>query len=119
MTDSSNSNDHDRSRGALTLYLRTGRRGYGEEPPAETKYNPWHDAEDGRFTQAGSGNYFGVGGGSRPNAEGRIGRPSNLPMQQSKKPLRPGARSAARAAGFMLPMPNSATILYPTTLVMH
>lgn len=43
---------------AFEIYLRTGRRVTG---PAvlETKFNPWHDPEDGRFTFAGQGRYFG------------------------------------------------------------
>lgn len=45
---------------AFSLYLRTGRR---IAPAAvEVKFNPWHDEEDGRFTFAGQGRYFGAGG---------------------------------------------------------
>jgi LysM repeat protein len=45
---------------AFSLYLRTGRR---VVPPAvEVKFNPWHDEENGRFTFAGQGRYFGAGG---------------------------------------------------------
>ena len=35
-------------------YLRTGRR----VGPIETKFNPWHDPDDGRFTFAGRGRHF-------------------------------------------------------------
>lgn len=43
---------------AFEIYLRTGRRVGGEVIPVETKFNPWHDPEDGRFTFAGQGRYF-------------------------------------------------------------
>lgn len=47
---------------AFNLYLRTGRR---VAPAAvEVKFNPWHDEENGRFTFAGQGRYFGASGGS-------------------------------------------------------
>lgn len=39
-------------------YLRTGRRRGIAATPIETKFNPWHDAEDGRFTFAGQGRFF-------------------------------------------------------------
>lgn len=38
-------------------FLRTGRRSRSATP-IETKFNPWHDAEDGRFTFAGQGQFF-------------------------------------------------------------
>lgn len=45
---------------AFSLYLRTGRR---VAPAAvEVKFNPWYDEENGRFTFAGQGRYFGAGG---------------------------------------------------------
>lgn len=40
---------------AFQHYLRTGR---SVAPAIETKFNPWHDPEDGRFTFAGQGRYF-------------------------------------------------------------
>lgn len=39
-------------------YLRTGRRIAPAAAATETKFNPWHDPEDGRFTFAGQGRYF-------------------------------------------------------------
>lgn len=45
-------------RSAFEVYLRTGRR---VPEPTETKFNPWHDPENGRFTFAGQGRHFGGG----------------------------------------------------------
>jgi hypothetical protein len=46
-------------------YLRTGRL---VDPRAiEVKFNPWHDAKDGRFTFVGRGNYFPGHGPSGSN----------------------------------------------------
>lgn len=46
---------------AFGCWIRSGRRGAAA---IETKFNPWHDPEDGRFTFAGSGrNYGGRTGG--------------------------------------------------------
>ena len=47
---------------AFSLYLRTGRR--VAPSGVEVKFNPWHDEENGRFTFAGQGRYFGRGGSS-------------------------------------------------------
>ena len=44
---------------AFEIYLRTGRR---VRAGVEVKFNPWHDPEDGRFTFAGQGRYFGRAG---------------------------------------------------------
>lgn len=51
-------------RSAFELYVRTGR---WVAEPVETKFNPWHDPDDGRFTFAGQGGYFGNGA---PRSEG-------------------------------------------------
>ncbi len=49
-------------RRAFSLWLRTGRLPSWAKPrEAEVKYNPWHDTDDGRFTFAGHGRYFGRG----------------------------------------------------------
>ncbi|MBO9576294.1 MAG: DNA/RNA non-specific endonuclease [Sphingobium sp.] len=46
----------------FAAYLRTGRYVVTQPRAAvETKFNPWHDREDGKFTFAGSGRYFGQG----------------------------------------------------------
>jgi LysM repeat protein len=49
---------------AFEFYLRTGRRIRSNDPNLELKFNPWHDPDDGRFTFAGRGRYFG-GSGAR------------------------------------------------------
>lgn len=52
----------DARRRAFSLWLRTGRLPrWARAQPAERKYNPWHDQDDGRFTFAGTGRYFGRG----------------------------------------------------------
>ena len=43
---------------AFEFYLRTGRRMAAPASDLETKFNPWHDPDDGRFTFAGQGRYF-------------------------------------------------------------
>ena len=57
-------------RSAFETFLRTGRR-IAEPERVETKFNPWHDPEDGRFTFAGQGRNYGRGsgtGGARASA---------------------------------------------------
>lgn len=47
---------------ALSVWLRTGRWPHVEAARnVEVKFNPWHDARNGRFTFAGGGGYFGAG----------------------------------------------------------
>jgi LysM repeat protein len=70
-------------RAAFSLYLRTGRRVAVAE--MEVKFNPWHDEEDGRFTFAGQGRYFGGGGASGSWAEPQQAR------RDDKKPIRPNS----------------------------
>lgn len=50
---------------AFEFYLRTGRRIASMAVGLETKFNPWHDPDDGRFTFAGQGRYFPGPGRSR------------------------------------------------------
>ncbi len=53
--------DDDRRR-AFTAWLRTGTLPAVRGPDGiELKFNPWHDPEDGRFTFAGTGRYYGKG----------------------------------------------------------
>lgn len=56
---------------AFDFYLRTG-RSLPHATKLETKFNPWHDPEDGRFTFAGQGRYFGRAA-IRPNPAQRQG----------------------------------------------
>lgn len=62
---------------AFAVYLRTGRRLVTpSEGVTEIKFNPWHDPEDGRFTFAGRGRYYGAGTGSAPDGPGFARRPN-------------------------------------------
>lgn len=51
-----------RQQSPLELWMRTGLWPQPEHERVEHKFNPWHDPEDGRFTFAGQGRYFGRGG---------------------------------------------------------
>lgn len=54
---------------AFEIYLRTGRR-VAPAAAVETKFNPWHDPDDGRFAFSGQGRYF----------PGRISPRANKPV---------------------------------------
>lgn len=55
---------------ALSVWLRTGRWPRVEAARnVEVKFNPWHDARNGRFTFAGAGGYFGAGSSQSANRE--------------------------------------------------
>lgn len=70
-------------------WLRTGRLPSSlSGAPAEFKFNPWHDPEDGRFTFAGRGKYYGRGQ--------RSSLPDSNDANHSKR--REGADSRGRAA---------------------
>jgi hypothetical protein len=43
---------------AFEIYLRTGRRITDDAAALETKFNPWHDPDNGRFAFAGQGRFF-------------------------------------------------------------
>lgn len=78
-------------RRAFSLWLRTGRLpDWLKAARAEFKFNPWHDPDDGRFTFAGSGRYFGRG--SRSSEEGGSAR-------HSDERRRPGASGGGGGAG--------------------
>ena len=53
---------------AFEIWVRWGRI-VNEPEEIETKFNPWHDPNDGRFTFAGQGSYFG-GEGAGDNESG-------------------------------------------------
>lgn len=53
-------------RRAFSVWLRTGRLpNWLRAAPAEFKFNPWHDPDNGRFTFAGTGRYVGRAGGGK------------------------------------------------------
>ncbi len=56
-------------------WLRTGRLPLVIGPGGlELKYNPWHDPDDGRFTFAKSGLFFGAGGSGSAGGAGQVER---------------------------------------------
>ena len=54
----------DARRRAFSVWLRTGRLPGWLKATPEFKFNPWHDPDNGRFTFAGTGRYFGRGSGA-------------------------------------------------------
>lgn len=61
----------DARRRAFSFWLRTGRLPrWAGGGTAEVKFNPWHDPDNGRFTFAGTGRYFGRGSSSRAKQPG-------------------------------------------------
>lgn len=84
-------------RRAFSLWLRTGRLPRWAQPAApEVKYNPWHDPDDGRFTFAGTGRYFGRGstGGDRTRT------PSARMAEKPKEPNEPFGGYGGGGQGF-------------------
>lgn len=57
---------------AFSVWLRTGRLPQAHDANGiEFKFNPWHDPENGRFTFAGTGHYYGYGNGGQAERRGR------------------------------------------------
>jgi hypothetical protein len=79
----------DARRRAFSIWVRTGRL-----PPArsasgiEFKFNPWHDPENGRFTFAGTGRYYGRGGDRAKDQVGRGRGKVEYVDDPSKPPIR-------------------------------
>lgn len=65
-------NSNRKEQSAFAAFLRTGQRLVGPSDEIEVKFNPWHDPEDGRFTFAGQGVYYGQGG-ARPRTANATG----------------------------------------------
>ena len=100
---------------AFELYLRTGRRLAPLSSELETKFNPWHDPNDGRFTFSRQGNYFPgrrgaiigsgrdgfVRGGGGFGGGGAGGSWESKP-DDSPRPFRGGSSSGAGASGSWL-----------------
>lgn len=62
----------DARRRAFSVWLRTGRLPSARSASGiEFKFNPWHDPENGRFTFAGTGRYYGRGGDRTKDQVGR------------------------------------------------
>lgn len=110
----------DDRRRAFAIWLRTGRPPT-PQPSAviECKFNPWHDPEDGRFTFANTGRYYGRGGGGVAGRGGSFGgagasgawggrelppkvagRSSRIPLRMPivARPVRPSVKPKAPAA---------------------
>ena len=83
---------------AFEIWLRWGRIVTKPEP-IETKFNPWHDPDDGRFTFAGQGNRFG--GGAPKSREATPRAASSAGGTSTRSPARPAASrpSATRPTG--------------------
>lgn len=75
-------------RRAFPIWLRTGKlpsRSKGDG--IECKFNPWHDPEDGRFTFAGTGRYYGGGGsfgGGGATGTWKRSQPKPIPATQKR-----------------------------------
>ena len=83
----------DARRRAFSFWLRTGRLPrWARGAAPERKYNPWHDQDDGRFTFAGTGRYFGRG------SSGQSARSTDARM--SDKPKEPYGGYAGGGRGF-------------------
>lgn len=91
---------------AFEMFLRTGRRVPDEPELVQTKFNPWHDPDDGRFTFARQGRYFG--GGSARSGEGgtrRVARASAAARNGDGSTARIAAGSPTRSAIPRAPAP--------------
>lgn len=76
-------------RRAFLVWLRTGRLPCeADADGVEFKFNPWHDPENGRFTFAGTGHYYGRGSGGQSEGRGR-----DLPSQVRRADGPPGTIS--------------------------
>ena len=80
---------------AFEFYVRTGRR-IAEH--LETKFNPWHDPNDGRFTFAGQGMSFGRDGSGRAASSKNPTRGVSSGGGRSSPPARPVPARTARLA---------------------
>lgn len=95
------------TRYSFDAYLRTGRLilKEGSQQPVEVKFNPWHDPDDGRFTFAGTGVYYGRGGTAYKPGEGYGGAGASgswepsAPRSKPQSPKPNASRDAARRLG--------------------
>lgn len=80
----------------MTPFERWLRTGFVPVDDGERKFNPWHDPEDGRFTFAQQGRFYGPGSGSSDTR--MIGPPAAQPTArrpgQAPKPCPRPQRSA-------------------------
>jgi DNA/RNA non-specific endonuclease len=83
-----------RGKSAFEIYLRTGAIATSPSPGLALKYNPWHDTDDGRFTQVGMGRkvppkFGGFGGGGDGFDGGGASGSWNGPDRPKPKPKPP------------------------------
>ncbi|WP_375419909.1 hypothetical protein [uncultured Sphingomonas sp.] len=88
----------------FSYWLRTGRLPQATGPDGlELKYNPWHDPDDGRFTFAQSGRFFGEGASGAAAGAGQAGRQSSQSgggaarVEYREDPNKPPIRTMAEA----------------------
>ena len=100
---------------AFEIYLRVGRRPADDATAVETKFNPWHDPEDGRFTFARQGRFFGRGGSSGtvgPNRNAvRVRSLSKTKVPRTPAPKTTDRASSAAASRALESVQNSATFI--------
>jgi hypothetical protein len=81
-------------RQAFSVWLRTGRvLGRGNGRGFEFKFNPWHDPRNGRFTFAGTGQYFDPGGAGSTDERGQ----DTPKVEYVDDPTKPPIASVAEA----------------------
>lgn len=79
---------------AFSIWLRTGRiLRVSNAGGIEFKFNPWHDPENGRFTFAGTGRYYGRGG---ENARDQVGL-GHGKVEYADDPTKPPIRNMEEA----------------------
>jgi len=95
-------------RRAFSVWLRTGRLPVARRADGiEVKFNPWHDPRTGRFTFAGTGNYypqgwgdggFTGGGGGKSGGGGATGPGWETDEERKQRERAARARAAVPAA---------------------
>lgn len=83
-------------RQAFAIWLRTGRWPRPTQAELETKYNHWHDPDDGRFTFSGRGAHDGHGRGGNTGGA-RASRGSN-PTRKAPAKARNAPRHVSHGA---------------------
>lgn len=74
---------------AFEIYLRTGKTVTQASEELQVKFNPWHDPENGRFTFAGQGRYYGRG-------DGRHHTTTSKPAKRAPKAASPASSADGR-----------------------
>jgi hypothetical protein len=111
---------------AFSFWIRTGRQPiYSADGSIEFKFNPWHDPENGQFTFAGQGRYYGRssggkikpgggrfgGGGASGGWASRRSRTSSRPAtpEASPRPVLPNGPGTIEAA-VVNPWPRTSNV---------